>query len=266
MTDELAQESLRSVLEHGELDLTGRLVAASNGTFYGEIELDGVSVGCVYKPVRGERALWDFPDGTLAGREVAAYLISEAAGWTVVPPTVMRDGPFGPGMAQLWIDISDEEPVNIVPVGEIPGGWLRVLDAYDERDREVSLIHEDTVRLRRMALFDIVINNADRKGGHVLPDGSGGLYGCDHGVSLHAEHKLRTVLWGWAGDVVNAEECDALSRLRDRLTGDDLRTELLGHITVVEYDEVIARIDRLLARGTLPHPSRRGPSIPWPAF
>ncbi len=266
MTDELAQDTLRSVLEHGELDITGRLVAASNGTFYGEAELDGVRVGCVYKPVRGERPLWDFPDGTLAGREVAAYLISEAAGWTLVPPTVMRDGPFGSGMAQLWIDVSDEAPVDIVPVGEVPDGWLRVLDAYDERDREVSLIHEDTARLRRMALFDIVINNADRKGGHVLPDGTGGLYGCDHGVSLHAEHKLRTVLWGWAGDPVGVDECESLSRLRDRLAGPELREAVLAHITRVEYDEVIARIDRLLARGTFPYPSHGGPAIPWPAF
>jgi len=266
VTDELAQDSLRSVLEHGELDITGRLVAASNATFYGELELDGVRVGCVYKPVRGERPLWDFPDGTLAGREVAAYLISEAAGWTVVPATVMRDGPFGPGMAQLWIDVSDEEPVDIVPAGDIPDGWLRVLDAYDERDRAVSLIHEDTTRLRRMALFDIVVNNADRKGGHILPDGSGGLYGCDHGVSLHHEHKLRTVLWGWAGETVADEERDALCSLREKLATRDLRAELLGHITAVEYEQISVRIDRLLARGTLPYPSRGGPSIPWPAF
>ena len=266
MTDQASQDVLRDVIEHGELDLTGRLVAASNGTFYGEVELDGVRAGCVYKPVRGERPLWDFPDGTLAGREVAAYLISEAAGWTVVPPTVMRDGPFGPGMAQLWIEVSDEEPVDIVPSGDVPDGWLHVLDAYDERDRAVSLIHEDTTRLRRMAIFDIVINNADRKGGHVLPDGSGGLYGCDHGVSLHAEPKLRTVLWGWAGDPVIPEERESLGQLRERLVADDLRTELCTHLTTPEYDQLLARIDRLLHRGTLPYPSRRGPSIPWPAF
>lgn len=266
MTDQVDQATLRSILEHGELEITGRLVAASNGTFYAESELDGVRVSCVYKPVRGERPLWDFPDGTLAGREVAAYLVSEAAGWTVAPPTVLRDGPLGPGMAQQWIDVTDEEPVDIVPVGEIADGWLRVLDAYDERDRPVSLVHEDTERLRRMAIFDIVINNADRKGGHVLPDRSGGLYGCDHGVSLHTEHKLRTVLWGWAGEPVTPEECDTLSRLRGRLADGDLRTRLCAHITAVECDQAIARIDGLLERGTLPYPARRGPSIPWPAF
>ena len=254
------------VLEHGELDITGRLVSASNGTFYAEAERGDVRVGCVYKPIRGERPLWDFPEGTLAGREVAAYLISEAVGWTVVPPTVMRDGPFGPGMAQRWIDVSEEAPVDIVPEGEVQEGWLHVLDAYDERDRAVSLVHEDTTRLRRMAIFDIVINNADRKGGHVLPDGSGGLYGCDHGVSLHAEHKLRTVLWGWAGDEVSDEECESLTSLRARLVDDDLQSELCAHITEIEYGQVVARIDRLLDRGTLPYPSLRGPSIPWPAF
>ncbi|UYM05023.1 SCO1664 family protein [Solicola gregarius] len=265
MTD-VAQDVLLDVLEHGELDLTGRLVNASNGTFLADVERDGVRLSCVYKPVRGERPLWDFPDGTLAGREVAAYLISEAAGWTLVPPTVMRDGPFGAGMAQLWVDVSEEEPVDVVAQDSVPAGWLHVLDAYDQDDRPVALVHEDTVRLRRMAVFDIVINNADRKGGHVLPDGSGGLYGCDHGVSLHVEHKLRTVLWGWAGEAVTADECESLAALRERLGEPDLRSRLCELITVVEYDQVIARIDRLLRRGILPYPGGRGPSIPWPAF
>ena len=266
MTEQLSQEAVRTLLEHGSLEVSGRLVQASNGTFYAQAQSDDCAIACVYKPVRGERPLWDFPDGTLADREVAAYLISEAAGWAVVPPTVMRDGPFGPGLVQRWIDVTDEEPVNIVADGEVPDGWLRVLDAYDTDDRPVSLIHEDTERLRRMAVFDVVVNNADRKGGHVLADPTGGLYGCDHGVSLHAEHKLRTVLWGWAGEPVTDDELTALEALRAKLGETALRERLHTHLTPVEYDALLSRIDRLLARRRLPYPSRRGPSIPWPAF
>lgn len=266
MTEQRSQETVRAVLERGDLEVTGRLIQASNGTFYAQAHLAGTDVTCVYKPIRGERPLWDFVDGTLADREVAAYLISEAAGWAVVPPTVMRDGPFGRGMAQLWVDTTDESPVDVVPEGEVPDDWLHVLDAYDQHDRPVSLIHEDTTRLRRMALFDVVVNNADRKGGHVLPDPTGGLYGCDHGVSLHAEHKLRTVLWGWAGEPLNEDEVTALESLRAAVSEGELCSRLHAHLTPVEYDALIGRIDGLLSRPRLPYPSRRGPSIPWPAF
>ena len=169
---------------------------ASNATFVGRV--GGVTV--VYKPVAGERPLWDFPDGTLAARERAAYLVSEALGWDVVPPTVLRNGPHGPGMVQLWREPDEgEEPVRVVRSGERRPGWLHVFDGVDERDRAVSLVHEDTAALRRMAVFDVVVNNADRKGGHVLPMAGGHRYGVDHGVSFHTDPKLRTVLWGWAG-------------------------------------------------------------------
>ncbi|MGH3358439.1 MAG: SCO1664 family protein [Nocardioidaceae bacterium] len=266
MTEHLSKQTALGVLERGDLEVTGRLVQASNGTFYARAALGDAVVTCVYKPIRGERPLWDFTDGTLADREVAAYLISEAADWAVVPPTVMRDGPFGPGMAQLWVDVTDEDPVDIVADGEVPDGWLHVLDAYDAHDRPVSLIHEDTARLRRMAIFDVVVNNADRKGGHVLPDAEGGLYGCDHGVSLHAEYKLRTVLWGWAGEPLTAEERKALETLRLKVGEAALRDRLLTHLTQTEYDALLSRIDDLVTRATLPYPARRGPSIPWPAF
>lgn len=253
------------VLTHGELDVTGRLVQASNGTFYASATRDEQRITCVYKPIRGERPLWDFPDGTLADREVAAYLISESGGWHIVPPTVMRDGPFGRGMAQLWIDVADESPIDIVAEGDVPDGWLHVLDAYDGEDRPVSLIHEDTARLRRVAVFDVIVNNADRKGGHVLP-ADGTVYGCDHGVSLHAERKLRTVLWGWAGEPLDAEEIEVLTALRDDAATGELGRRLRSHLTGVERDALLRRIDVLLQRERLPYPRRNGPAIPWPAF
>ena len=203
------------------MDITGRLVDASNATLFGTANADGVELKCVYKPVRGERPLWDFPDGTLAGREVATFLISEAAGFDVVPHTVLRDGPFGPGMVQVWVDTEDErELVDVCPPAEVPTGWIGVLRARGERGRPAVLVHADTPALRRMAAFDVVVNNADRKGGHVLAGTDGHLYGVDHGLTLHVEDKLRTVLWGWVGqplpgDVVEAAG-EAARRARRR--------------------------------------------------
>ena len=192
-----------------ELVLHGRIMPASNATFLGEIG----DVKVVYKPVSGERPLWDFPHGTLAGREVAAYLVSEAMGWDVVPQTWLRDGPHGTGMVQVWQEPDPEqEAVTLVPEGRVPDGWRHVFDGIDGQDRPISLIHEDTDPLRRMAVFDAVVNNADRKGGHVLEMADGHRYGVDHGVSLHAETKLRTVLWGWAGEPLTNDGGDRAGR------------------------------------------------------
>ena len=184
-------------LLEGELVLHGRIMPASNATFVGEID----DVRVVYKPVAGERPLWDFPDGTLAHRERAAYLVSEAFGWDVVPETWLRGGPHGAGMVQRWQEPDPEQvAVTLVPEGDVPEGWRRVFDGIDGQDRPVSLIHEDSPPLRRMAVFDIVVNNADRKGGHVLEMADGHRYGVDHGVTFHTDPKLRTVLWGWLGE------------------------------------------------------------------
>ena len=169
---------------------------ASNATFLGDIA--GVQV--VYKPVSGERPLWDFPHGTLADRERAAYLLSQATGWDVVPETWLRDGPHGVGMVQRWQEPDPEQvAVTLVAEGQVPQGWRHVFDGLDGQDQPISLIHEDGEALRRMAVFDVLANNADRKGGHVLEMSDGHRYGVDHGVAFHAEHKLRTVLWGWSG-------------------------------------------------------------------
>ncbi len=187
----------------GDLEIHGRIMPASNATFLGEI--DGVKV--VYKPVAGERPLWDFPDGTLADREVAAYAVSEATGWGVVPPTWMGEGPHGPGMVQVWQEVDpDQEAVTLVRSGALPEGYLHVFDALDDRDRDVSLVHEDTAALRRMAVYDVLVNNADRKGGHVLEMPDGHRHGVDHGVTFHHEPKLRTVLWGWGGRPLDDDE------------------------------------------------------------
>lgn len=255
-----------TLLRCGRLEVTGRILSASNATLVGTVEADGVSAEVVYKPVRGERPLWDFPDGTLAGREVASYLICEAAGWGIVPPTVLRDGPFGPGMVQLWIESdTDVELVDVVEPTEVPDGWRVVLHARDHRGNPAVLVHADRPELRRMAVFDSVINNADRKGGHVLIAEDGQVYGVDHGVCLHTEDKLRTVLWGWTGDPVPADLLDGLARLRRELDG-SLCTTLTEHLSRREVAALSERVAGLLAAPEFPAPTGHGPSIPWPAF
>ena len=254
------------LLLHGRIDVTGRLVDASNATLFGTIAADGVEAQCVYKPVRGERPLWDFPDGTLAGREVATYLISEASGLHLVPPTVLREGPFGRGMVQIWVDTDDErEFVDVCSPKKVPAGWLGVLRARGERGEPAVLVHADTPELRRMAAFDAVVNNADRKGGHVLAGTDGHLYGVDHGLTLHVEDKLRTVLWGFLGEALPPDVVEAMEKLRAELDG-GLSETVAEHITRREVRTLIARVDGLLAAGCYPEPSGHGPAIPWPAF
>lgn len=249
-------------LLEGELLLHGRVMPASNATFVGEIA--GVRV--VYKPVAGERPLWDFPDGTLADRERAAYLVSEALGWNVVPETWLRDGPHGPGMVQRWQEPDEEQvAVTLVPEGEVPEGWLRVFDGLDGHDRPVSLIHEDTAALRRMAVFDIIVNNADRKGGHVLEMPDGHRYGVDHGVTFHTDPKLRTVLWGWLGEPLTTEEVTAARAVCAELGG-SLGEALAAHLTDLEIAALARRCERLAERAVMPSPRGEWPAIPWPPF
>jgi len=228
------------LLREGELTMVGRLLDASNASLYCEVALDGVTAACVYKPVQGERPLWDFPDGTLAGRELSAYLVSEATGWDVVPPTVLRDGPFGTGMCQLWVEVDEQVDLQ-------------------------ALARSDHPDLRRMAVFDAVVNNADRKGGHLLPRGDGRVQGVDHGICFSPEDKLRTLLWQWRGEPLTDEAVEVLSRLRAELEG-DLSGALQRLLTRREVRRTVERVDRLLASRVHPFPSEDWPAIPWPPF
>ena len=255
-------------LLRGDLRVIGRIRTASNATFLCEAVLGDGVLQCVYKPVAGEQPLWDFPDGTLAGRELGAYLISAELGWEIVPHTIIREGPAGPGMVQLWIE-QPEDPdgpglVDLCPTNSVPAGYLSVLTAYDYSGGEVTLAHADDPRLRRMALFDVIVNNADRKGGHILSGADGGVYGVDHGVSLHVQDKLRTVLWGWAGTPIDDESLADLEDLHERLGG-PLGTRLREHITAAELAALRRRIRALLDDPVMPAPGGRSP-LPWPAF
>ncbi|WP_276514510.1 SCO1664 family protein [Nocardia huaxiensis] len=255
-------------LRTGAMTVIGQVTTASNATLVCEIGDGDAPLRVVYKPVRGERPLWDFPDGTLAGREVAAYLVSEALGWGVIPETVLRDGPFGPGMVQRWIDGPDDrvgpDPVDLCPVGEIPDGYREVLRALDPSGQPVSLVHSEESGLYRMAVLDVLINNADRKGGHALAGAGGRLYGVDHGISLHAEPKLRTVLWGWAGEPVEDELLTDIKVLVKALPG-ELGARLRELITGTEIEALAARAQALLHEPVMPVPNSSRP-IPWPAF
>ena len=231
-----------SLLENGSLEVQGRLVVASNATFYAAVSDNGTQAACVYKPVAGERPLWDFPVGTLAGREVAAYAVSAAAGWHLVPPTVFRDGPFGPGMCQLWIET--DEAVDVIALSR----------------------SKDSTALRQMAVFDAVVNNADRKIGHLLPDGGGHLYGCDHGVCFGEEYKLRTVLWQWRGRHLPKAAVQALLRLQQAMAGDELGADLDRWLSPAEVRATRQRVELLLEHRIHPLPPDDWPAVPWPPY
>lgn len=241
MMDRAATETALALLADGELRIEGRIVQASNATFLGTVGEGETARTCVYKPVRGERPLDDFPDGTLGKRERAAFLVSDRCGWDIVPPTVFREtGPYGEGMAQLWIDLDPEADI-------------------------IAMVNGDDVRLRPMAVFDAMVNNADRKGGHILPTTGGHVYGVDHGICFAAEPKLRTILWGWRGQRMEEHELVLLRTTQAALAGPlgvELRT-LLGR---AELRALGHRIETLLAEGCFPLPDPYRMVIPWPPF
>ena len=262
--DALEQDDLLEVLGHGELEIEGRLVDASNVALLGRATLEGVSLACVYKPTAGERRLWDFPEGTLGLREVATYRLARALGWPLVPETAWRDnGPAGAGMCQRWIDVDDAEArVDVVARDRVPDGWRDVVEAYGPAGEPVALVHADDPALRRLALLDAVANNADRKGGHVLTSVHGAVLGIDHGVTFHDEPKLRTVLWGWAGESLADDERAALAELGGRWPEAGLEPLLSAR----ELRAARRRLARLLSDGVFPYPGQGWPALPWPAF
>jgi uncharacterized repeat protein (TIGR03843 family) len=233
---------MTEIIDHltlGSLEVTGRLVDASNATLYANCTFNDSSIPVIYKPVAGERPLWDFQDGNLAQREFAAYFISELGDFGVVPPTVLREGPFGIGMVQQWIDINEDIDL-------------------------ATFYREDNAELRKMALFDAVVNNTDRKIGHLLPISEDLVHGCDHGVTFHEDDKLRTVLWQWADKPFIPEEIERLEKLEIAIQKSS--EQLLQLISENEFSALLARINRLLGEKKYPSPSDEWPAIPWPPF
>lgn len=257
------------VLTAAELIPVGRIEPASNVAVLVRLGHDGPLA--IHKPVAGETPLWDFPDGTLAQREVAAYLISEAGGWHAVPPTVLREGPWGPGSTQLWTDpdqVGLESVVDVVDATmTLPNAWVESFTGVGPDDEPVSVIHQDRDDVAQLAVLDIIMNNSDRKGRHLGRDGSGRLWGFDHGVCFHTEDKLRTVLWGFIGREFSPRQLDSVFRLKQQLdaaTG-ELRARLAECLTSGEVEALTERADALLANPVFPEPSGNWPPIPWPA-
>ena len=231
-----ALKSIVEVISNGTLKVEGRFVDASNATLYAVVELDEQAIPVIYKPIAGERPLWDFPDGNLANRELAAFLLSQALKFDIVPFTILREGPFGVGMVQQWIDIDEEVDV-------------------------VELATSTDPRIRQMALFDAIINNTDRKYGHILPTVSGEIFGCDHGVTFHEDPKLRTVLWQFAGERFTPIEINLLETAKEKAA------DVVGSlITSSESAALTARVEGLLAAGAFPSPREDWPAVPWPPF
>jgi uncharacterized repeat protein (TIGR03843 family) len=228
----------REELLVGELIVEGRLVDASNATLFGKVLTSEKSCfSVVYKPIAGERALWDFADGNLASREVAAFLISQIGNFNCVPLTVMRDGPFGIGAVQQWIELDPD--LDLIAIGQ-----------------------QSSPAIRNLALFDVVINNTDRKFGHILPISDSEILGCDHGLTFHEEFKLRTVIWHYAGEELDKNEIEKLKALKSQIA-DKSRAALEKLINADEIKALLERIDTLISEG-FPYPSEQWPAVPWP--
>lgn len=238
----------------GDLRLLGRLADASNGTF---LTVDDDGTPWLYKPVAGEAPLWDFPRRTLGRREVAAYAVSEALGLGLVPLTLWGDGPAGEGSVQRWIDAPRSALVDLLPPEEVTQEWLPVASGVDQDEQPVVLCHRDDERLRTMALFDAVINNSDRKAAHIIAEGDE-VRGVDHGVSLHGEPKLRTVLWGFAGLPFTVGEQEVIDEAAS------WARPLAPGLSEEEWKALSQRAHALREEGCFPHPGGGWPSIPWP--
>ncbi len=238
---EMSVASVLTLLAKGEMDVQGLLPYSSNYTLLALVSNDGLQGLSVYKPRRGERPLWDFPRGTLCQREVAAYLLNESLGWQLIPPTVLRDGPYGIGSVQLFIDADEESHLLTMQKEGI----------YDDQ-------------IERLTAFDYLANNADRKSGHCLKGSDGRMWAIDHGICFHAEYKLRTVVWDYAGKPLRPDILEDLRAFRERFKPGDATYDTLDQLLAA--DEIRAlrrRLDTLVNKGNHPEPGP-GRNIPWP--
>lgn len=223
---------MKTALE-GEMKILGRITDASNATLLAEID----DVKVVYKPIAGERPLWDFPTGNLAHREYSSYLVSEFLDLNIVPTTILRDGPYGVGMVQEWQEPNPE--IDIVDIAQ-----------------------SENEHIRKMAIFDVIINNGDRKFGHILPISTEAIFGCDHGVTFNVDNKLRTVLWQWRGTPYRSEELEVFSKAIEFARSGDL----IDYLTDEELNAMVNRCAEQITSGLFPQPSEDWPAVPWPPF
>ncbi|NHN54828.1 SCO1664 family protein [Calidifontibacter sp. DB0510] len=257
------------LLTDGELEIEGRLVEASNVALRVWLTDGDRRIPAVYKPIRGERPLWDFPDGTLAGRELAAATISTVGGWDLVPPTVLRDGPLGPGTVQRWVGPLDGDQdtglVSIDALGEVPDGNRIVLHARDEIGRLIVVSHSGAPEVKSLATLDTVLNNADRKAGALIADADR-FWVIDHGLVCHAEEKLRTVFWGFGGEELAPADAERVRRVVAGLEEGTLTAQLAPLLTGEEIEMLHLRAAVLLDEGALPVMPEHRHALPWPIW
>lgn len=234
----LAVGEALELLARGELEVLGLLPRATNHTFLARVRAGSTEIRAVYKPRAGESPLWDFPEGTLADREVAAFLVAEALGWPPVPPTILRDGPAGPGMVQLFVE-------------------------FDPEQHYFTLLEDRADEFRRVALFDLLVNNADRKGGHCLLSVDGHVFVIDHGICFHVAPKLRTVIWDFAGEPLPPEARADVTRLAGELAGGPLRERLAELLVPAELEATERRARWAGSIDCYPEPGLGRP-YPWP--
>jgi uncharacterized repeat protein (TIGR03843 family) len=228
------------LLSQGQVELVGQIMSSSNVIFLARVDDGNLQSLAIYKPRRGERPLWDFAHGTLCLREVAAYVLSQMLGWPLIPPTVLRDGPYGPGALQLFIDA-------------------------DHEANYFTFREERWPDLLPVVLFDVLTNNADRKGGHLLLDHWDRIWAIDNALTFHAEPKLRTVIWDFGGEPIPGEYLADLRRLQERLAGKDaLRQALADLLSEAEIAALRARLAKLLQDAAFPHPDPTRRQVPWP--
>lgn len=228
-------------LRKGSFDLQGQFLSGSNYTFLADLTYGTQAFPVVYKPARGEQPLWDFPHGSLSRREVAAFVLSEFLGWDLVPPTVLRkDGPLGPGSLQQYIE-------------------------HDPNNHYFNFEEKDRQRLRPVVVFDLIVNNADRKGGHILQDAQSHLWLIDHGLCFHAEEKLRTVVWDFSGEEIPGDIMSSVGQIVEQLKdGEGLYTEMLRYLRPGEVAAMQVRARKLCESGHFPSPPASRRSYPWP--
>lgn len=255
----------KDLLLTGDIEIQGLIPESSNGALKAVLRKDEEEISVIIKPTTLIRPLWDFPEKDLNNRELATFELSEQLKLNFVPVSIKRNIPkIGDCLIQEWIDEVDNQLIIVRSEGEIPKHYKKVINGYDELNKLVSLAHDDDKELRKIAIFDLIINNADRKGGHILKDKNGKVWIIDHGVTWHQESKLRTILWGWIGEKFENDDLKLLEKAQIEISNwIENRSNLLS---IEEMKEAINRIEVVLEEGRFPEPSKDWPAIPWPIF
>lgn len=253
------------LLLSGEIEIEGLIPDSSNGALKVLVCNSEQNIHAIIKPEVSIRPLWDFPDIDLNNREYATYLLDRALGLHYVPETVMRNVKgIGNSLIQEWVEESDNDLIIVKSPEDIPKDYLKVLQGYDELNKLITLAHKDDRDLRNLCLFDLVINNADRKGGHLLLDADNKMWAIDHGVSWHQESKIRSVLWGWIDVAFNDEDITLLENAKNVLQ--TWKEQDFEYLSEIEIEQAIKRVNELLEINAFPQPGDQWPAVPWPIF